>query len=65
MRAPFVCANCASPVDYIIGNSPFIGARIMNESQKKDLNNVFAGYEKVGNLDYVSCWYKKCLDFIK
>lgn len=54
-----------SKINYIMGNPPFVGARIMNENQKKDLNDVFYGYANIGNLDYVTCWYKKCLDFIK
>ena len=36
-----------------------------NVDSKPYLNSVFNGYENIGNLDYVSCWYKKCLDFIK
>ena len=52
-------------VDYIMGNPPFVGARIMNESQKQDLNRVFDGYKNIGDLDYVSCWYKKSVDFIE
>ena len=61
---------CHSELDseflYIIGNPPFLGARVMNEEQKKDVISVFGEKLKgVGNLDYVSCWYKKCVDLIK
>ena len=52
-------------VDYIMGNPPFVGARLMNETQKEELNNVFAGWKNIGDLDYVSCWYKKSIDFIE
>ena len=46
--------------DYIMGNPPFVGARLMNESQKQDVIDIFgAKWKNVGNLDYVSCWYKK------
>ena len=56
-------ASVAPEIDYIIGNPPFIGARIMNATQKADLINVFDGWKNVGSLDYVSDWYKKAVDF--
>ncbi len=45
--------------DYVMGNPPFVGARLMSESQKNDVLSVFGIMKNVGNLDYVSCWYKK------
>ena len=56
-------ASVAPEVDYIIGNPPFIGARIMNATQKSEIINVFNGWKNAGNLDYVSGWYKKATDF--
>ena len=52
-------------IDYIMGNPPFVGARLMNETQKNDLNKIFDGWKNIGDLDYVSCWYKKSVDFIE
>lgn len=51
-------------VDYIMGNPPFVGARLMSAEQKADVNKVFDGWKNVGNLDYVACWYKKAIDYI-
>ena len=55
--------NTVVPVaslDYIMGNPPFLGARVMSAEQKQDLIAVFgAKWKSVGNLDYVSGWYKK------
>lgn len=51
-------------LDYIMGNPPFIGARMMGQAQKDDLNTVFPGWKNAGNLDYVSCWYKKAADLM-
>ena len=48
-----------------MGNPPFVGARLMKETQKQDLNRVFEGWKNVGDLDYVSCWYKKSIDYIQ
>lgn len=46
-------------LSYIIGNPPFLGARIMSKAQKADLLDVFDGYKGAGNLDFVSGWYIK------
>ena len=55
----------AEKLNYIMGNPPFLGARLMDKEQKSDVNEIFKGWKNVGNLDYVSCWYKKCADFMK
>ena len=51
-------------LNYIMGNPPFIGARLMNENQKEDISNIFKKIKGAGNLDYVSCWYKKATNYI-
>lgn len=51
-------------LDYIMGNPPFVGARMMDAAQKDDLKAIFPGWKSAGNLDYVSCWYKKASDFM-
>ena len=52
-------------LDYIMGNPPFIGARLMDDEQKSDVYNVFGKeWKNIGNLDYVSCWFKKASDFV-
>lgn len=57
------------PVDklsYIIGNPPFVGARLMSPAQKDDLLNVFGKkWKNIGNMDYVCGWYKKTSELIK
>lgn len=45
-------------------NPPFVGARIMDSKQKSDVMNIFDGVKNNGNLDYVSCWYKKAADLM-
>lgn len=46
-------------LNYIIGNPPFLGARVMSDEQKKDLFEVFERRKGTGNLDFVSGWYLK------
>ena len=53
-------------LNYIMGNPPFVGARLMSESQKQDVLDIFgAKWKNVGNMDYVCCWYKKAAELMK
>ena len=53
-------------LNYIMGNPPFVGARLMTKEQKDDVVSVFGvKWKNAGNLDYVSCWYKKATDLMK
>lgn len=54
-----------SKLNYIMGNPPFVGARLMDKAQKDDINHIFAGWKNAGNLDYVCCWYKKAADIMQ
>ena len=56
----------ASKLSYIMGNPPFVGARWMSKEQKSDVIDIFgAKWPGVGDLDYVTCWFKKASDLIK
>lgn len=54
----------AEKLDYIIGNPPFLGARVMSPEQKEDLQSVFGAAKNAGNLDFVACWFKKAADLM-
>ena len=47
-------------LDYIMGNPPFVGARMMEQGsvQKKEVQDIFGNIKDVQDLDYVTCWYK-------
>ena len=73
----------------ILGNPPFVGARLMEPMQKEDLKAAFGpdipqnqvqtfdgtiqfngtkkydGWKNLGNLDYVTGWYKKAADYME
>lgn len=51
-------------LNYIMGNPPFVGACMMSAAQKNELLKIFDGLKNAGNLDYVSCWYKKATDMM-
>lgn len=54
-----------SKLNYIMGNPPFVGARLMGKEQKADVNTIFPGWKNAGNLDYVCCWHKKAADIMQ
>lgn len=52
-------------LSYILGNPPFLGHHMQNESQKKDLHFVLKGIQAAGVMDYVTAWYYKASEFIQ
>lgn len=47
-------------LNYIMGNPPFVGARMMAQEQKDDLLTIFGKkWKNIGNIDYVAGWYLK------
>ena len=52
-------------LSYIVGNPPFLGARVMSPEQKKEALSVFHGLKGAGNLDYVTCWFIKAAQYIQ
>ena len=56
----------AEELSYIMGNPPFLGARIMSPEQKDDLVSVFGPkWKNIGNMDYVTGWYKKAQEMME
>jgi len=49
----------ARHVSYIMGNPPFVGAKFMNDEQRKDVALVFCDIKNAGLLDFVAAWYVK------
>lgn len=57
----------AGELSYILGNPPFMGARMMEQggTQKREVEEIFGDIKNVQDLDYVTCWYKKAAQFIQ
>jgi hypothetical protein len=51
--------------DYIIGNPPFIGSKIMTQTQRNQIVKQFDYTSGSGVLDYVSAWYIKAAKYIQ
>lgn len=50
---------------YLMGNPPFVGARLMSKEQQFDRDKVLDGWKNYGDLDYVTCWFKKAAEYVK
>ncbi|HEO1839405.1 TPA: class I SAM-dependent DNA methyltransferase [Acinetobacter baumannii] len=49
---------------YILGNPPYLGARLQTTAQKNDVKSIFGSLKGSNNLDYISCWFKKGAELI-
>lgn len=49
----------AGECDYVVGNPPFSGGRMMSSEQKAGLRTVFGKAKGVGDLDFVAAWFLK------
>ena len=53
-----------APNVWIVGNPPFIGARLQSAEQKNDLMAVAGDLKGAGDLDFVACWFILAAQFI-
>lgn len=51
--------------DYILGNPPFIGSKIMTQFQRNEVAKEFGNITGSGVLDYVTAWYAKAAKHIQ
>jgi hypothetical protein len=50
---------------FIVGNPPYLGGKIQNDSQKEDLRVAFIGWPlSPKNLDYVAGWFAKAAGYL-
>lgn len=69
-----VCANAltndwadvlpANECDYVIGNPPFVGARMMAKEQKAELMSAYEHSRDCGNVDFVAAWFARAVDYM-
>lgn len=48
---------------YILGNPPFVGHQWRTKSQQEDMRRIWGNDGQVNRLDYVTCWFKKGLNY--
>lgn len=49
---------------YVIGNPSYKGAHKQSPEQKKDVEHVFAEFEKMGEVDYAACYFYLAVKYI-
>lgn len=54
----------AERCSYVLGNPPFVGAKFMDDAQREDTREVFAGIDNAGLLDFVAAWYVKAARYM-
>lgn len=54
-----------SDLSYIVGNPPFVGKAYQSLAQKEDLARTFPDVKGAGVLDYVTCWYRRAVEFMQ
>jgi len=59
-----VCPIADKDEVYIIGNPPYLGARLQDAEQKKDMKIVFHSIRGYNNMDYILCWFYKAKEYI-
>lgn len=42
---------------FVMGNPPFLGSLMLNESQKEDARLVWGDFKRLGTMDYVTNWF--------
>ncbi len=52
-------------LSFILGNPPFIGSKIMKQSQRDEIAKQFDNADGCGVLDYVTGWYIKAAKYIQ
>jgi hypothetical protein len=48
--------------NYVLGNPPFVGSKLLTPEQKANVQNVF-GANLAGVIDFVGCWYRLALNY--
>ena len=60
-----VCPKEDGDEIYVMGNPPYLGARLQSREQKEDMQIVFNGIKGYNNLDYIACWFYKGAKYIQ
>ena len=59
-----VCPKNRADEIYLVGNPPYMGAKLQDSSQKKDYEYVFGDEPYSKNLDYIALWFIKGARYI-
>lgn len=60
-----VCPHTKDDEVFIFGNPPYLGAKLQDKEQKKDLENVLKDINGYKKLDYIASWFYLGAKYIK
>ena len=60
-----VCPHTTEEEVYIMGNPPYLGARLQDEKQKTDMEIAMGSNISFNNLDYIGCWFYLATKYIE
>lgn len=60
-----VCPHTAEDEVYVMGNPPYLGARLQDENQKEDMQFAMQNKITFNNLDYIATWFYIGSEYIK
>ncbi|MBO4891546.1 MAG: class I SAM-dependent DNA methyltransferase [Prevotella sp.] len=60
-----ICPHTPDEEVYIMGNPPYLGARLQDDNQKEEVELVFNNEKGCDNLDYIACWFLLGSQYIK
>ena len=55
----------AHQCSYVMSNPPYVGKKEQTAAQKAQVRRIFRALRSAGELDYVSCWFAKAIDYLR
>lgn len=65
LEIPWEDVISSDKLTYILGNPPFIGSKLLNTNQRKEMETIFSDVKNGKVLDYVTAWYLKASKYIQ
>lgn len=60
-----VCPHTSDDEVYIMGNPPYLGSKLQDDSQKEDMRIALQGTNAAKTVDYIAAWFWKGAKYIK
>lgn len=60
-----VCPKAKGYEIFVMGNPPYLGARMQGTDQKLDVKEALAGRIEAKKVDYIYCWFVKAAEYVR
>ena len=65
LQMPWEDVISSDKLTFILGNPPFIGSKLLNPIQRKEMEIIFSNVKNGKVLDFVTAWYLKAAKYIQ